>query len=181
MTRGYLQSPQTIPGRQSPVQTTQMFPASAASRLCLRMESERFNWLSVAPGAMTGTTCVDRLSQSQLQKFNVGTSPRSIGLVLSCYGFQRGNKPMTGSSRNTLLASGALLLSAGAAVAAPATVQTDLNVRSGPGTQFAVVGTVQGGETVDVAGCTGRWCQISFSGGTGYANQSYLAMAGGGG
>jgi uncharacterized protein YraI len=89
---------------------------------------------------------------------------------------------MTRTIRNTLLASGAaLLLSAGAAAAAPATVQSDLNVRSGPGTQYQVVGTAQSGETVDVAGCTGRWCQISFSGGTGYANQNYLAMAGGGG
>src|ERR1700716_3842671 len=88
---------------------------------------------------------------------------------------------MTRTIRNTLLASGALLLSAGAAAAAPATVQSDLNVRSGPGAQYQVVGTVQGGETVDVAGCTGRWCQISFSGGTGYANQNYLVMAGGGG
>ncbi len=89
---------------------------------------------------------------------------------------------MTRSIRNTLLASGAtLLLSAGAAAAAPATVQSDLNVRSGPGAQYQVVGTVQGGETVDVAGCTGSWCQISFRGGTGYANQNYLAMAGGGG
>jgi uncharacterized protein YraI len=89
---------------------------------------------------------------------------------------------MTRSIQNTLLASGAaLLLSAGAAAAAPATVQSDLNVRSGPGAQYQVVGTVQGGETVDVAGCTGSWCQISFRGGTGYANQNYLAMAGGGG
>ena len=88
---------------------------------------------------------------------------------------------MTRSIRNTLLASGALLLSAGAAAAAPATVQSDLNVRSGPGAQYQVVGTLQGGETVDVAGCTGSWCQISFRGGTGYANQNYLAMAGGDG
>jgi uncharacterized protein YraI len=89
---------------------------------------------------------------------------------------------MTRTIRNTLLASGAaVLLSAGAAAAAPATVQSDLNVRSGPGPQYQVVGTVQSGETVDVAGCTGSWCQISFSGGTGYANQNYLAMAGGGG
>ena len=56
---------------------------------------------------------------------------------------------MTRTIRNTLLASGALLLSAGAAAAAPATVQSDLNVRSGPGAQYQVVGTVQGGETVD--------------------------------
>src|SRR5882724_55425 len=89
---------------------------------------------------------------------------------------------MTRTIRNTLLAGGAtLLLSAGAVAAAPATVQSDLNVRSGPGAQYQVVGTVQSGETVDVAGCTGSWCQISFRGGTGYANQNYLAMAGGGG
>jgi uncharacterized protein YraI len=89
-------------------------------------------------------------------------------------------KPMT--IRNTLLASGAvLLLSAGAAAAAPATAQSNVNVRSGPGTQYPVVGALRGGETVDVADCTGSWCQISFSGGTGYASQNYLAMAGGGG
>jgi uncharacterized protein YraI len=87
------------------------------------------------------------------------------------------NEPMT--IRNTLLGGAALLLSAGAAVAAPAVVQTDLNVRSGPGTQYGIVGSVPSGETVDVGGCTGRWCQISFSGGTGYANRNYLAMAGG--
>ena len=83
--------------------------------------------------------------------------------------------------RNTLLASSAaLLLSVGAAAAAPATVQSNVNVRSGPGTQYPVVGNLQSGETVDVAGCTGSWCQVSFSGGTGYASQNYLAMAGGG-
>ena len=36
------------------------------------------------------------------------------------------------------------------------------------------------GETVDVGDCTGSWCRVSFSGGTGFANRSYLAMGGGG-
>jgi uncharacterized protein YraI len=111
-----------------------------------------------------------------------GTSAGKTGLIPQATRIsQKRNKPMTRTIRNTLLASSAaLLLSAGAAAAAPATVQTDLNVRSGPGTQYPVVGSVQSGESVDVAGCTGRWCQISFGGGTGYANQNYLAMAGGG-
>jgi uncharacterized protein YraI len=115
------------------------------------------------------------------------SQPRNIGVqngfeLSGDKSFTTRNKPMTRTIRNILLASGAaLLLSAGAAAAAPATVQSDLNVRSGPGARYPVVGTVQGGETVDVAGCTGSWCQISFSGGTGYANQNYLAMAGGGG
>ncbi|HKS60777.1 MAG TPA: SH3 domain-containing protein [Xanthobacteraceae bacterium] len=81
--------------------------------------------------------------------------------------------------RTKLLGAGAaLLLSTGAALAVPATAQTDLNVRSGPGTQYPVVGSIQGGETVDARGCTGGWCRVSFSGGTGWASRSYLAMGG---
>ena len=81
--------------------------------------------------------------------------------------------------RTKLLGAGAaLLLSTGAALAVPATAQTDLNVRSGPGTQYPVVGSIQGGETVDAGACTGGWCRVSFSGGTGWASRSYLAMGG---
>jgi Bacterial SH3 domain/Pentapeptide repeats (8 copies) len=88
------------------------------------------------------------------------------------------NKLMT--IRNTLLScAAALTLSAGAAAAAPAVVQSDLNIRSGPGAQYPVVGAVPSGETVDVGGCVRSWCQVSFRGGTGYANLNYLATAGG--
>lgn len=82
--------------------------------------------------------------------------------------------------RTKLLAAGAgLLLSTGAALAVPATAQNDLNVRSGPGTQYPVVGSIQAGETVDAGGCTGSWCRVSFRGGSGYASRNYLAMGGG--
>jgi hypothetical protein len=77
-------------------------------------------------------------------------------------------------------AASALVLSAGAANAVPATAETSLNVRSGPGTQYEVVGSIPAGATVDVRGCTGSWCRVSFSGGSGYASRSYLAMAEGG-
>src|SRR6185503_16513555 len=81
--------------------------------------------------------------------------------------------------RTKLLGVGAaLLLSTGAALAVPATAQTDLNVRSGPGTNYPVVGSLQGGETVDVGSCTGSWCRVSFGGGSGFASRSYLAMGG---
>ena len=72
----------------------------------------------------------------------------------------------------------ALLLSAGSALAVPATAETDLNVRSGPGTQFPVIGSIPDGQTVDVANCSGAWCQVSFGGGTGYASQNYLEIGG---
>ena len=47
-------------------------------------------------------------------------------------------------------AAAVLLLSVGAAAAAPAVSRADLNVRSGPGTEYGVVGVIQAGETVDV-------------------------------
>src|SRR5262245_14095900 len=91
------------------------------------------------------------------------------------------NKEQAMTLRNKLLgASAALLLSTGAALAVPATAQTDLNVRSGPGTNYPVVGSIQGGETVDAGSCSGSWCRVSFSGGSGWASRSYLAMGGGG-
>ena len=77
-----------------------------------------------------------------------------------------------------LSAAWALLLPAGAATAAPATAESAVNMRSGPGTQYEVVATIAGGATVDVAGCTGSWCQVSFNGASGFANRSYLAMGG---
>ena len=77
-----------------------------------------------------------------------------------------------------LSAASALLLSAGAAAAAPAVAESALNMRSGPGTQYEVVATIPGGAMVDVAGCTGSWCQVSFNGEPGFANRSYLAMGG---
>lgn len=80
--------------------------------------------------------------------------------------------------KTTLLAAAsALVLSAGAAAAAPATAESALNMRAGPGTQYEVVTTIPGGATVDVAGCTGSWCQVSYAGEAGFASRSYLAMA----
>jgi uncharacterized protein YraI len=80
--------------------------------------------------------------------------------------------------RNMAAATAALLASAGCALAAPAVVETDLNLRSGPGTQFSVIGVLPAGATVDVGNCTGAWCMVSFAGGSGFASSSYLAMAG---
>jgi len=84
--------------------------------------------------------------------------------------------------RSTLLGAGsALLLSVGSAAAMPAVAQTDLNLRSGPGPEFGVVATIPDGATVDVGGCTGSWCQVSFGGTAGFASSNYLAIGGGAG
>ena len=78
-------------------------------------------------------------------------------------------------------AASALVLSVSAASAAPATAETSLNVRSGPGTEYEVIGAIPAGATVDVRGCSGSWCQVNFRGERGFASRSYLAMGGGAG
>lgn len=77
------------------------------------------------------------------------------------------------------IAAGALLLSGG--LAAAATVTNDLNLRSGPGTSYGVVGTMPAGAEVNVLGCEGSWCRVSWGGTEGYASASYLSGGGGGG
>jgi hypothetical protein len=79
-------------------------------------------------------------------------------------------------ARSVFPAGAALLLSAGVAAAAPAVVRADLNLRSGPGTGYAVVETIPGGATVDVLGCGGSWCRVAYGGETGYARRSYLGL-----
>jgi len=82
------------------------------------------------------------------------------------------------SFKSTLLGAGAaLFVSTGAALALPATAETDLNVRSGPGTEFPVVAAIPAGQTVDVGNCAGSWCRVNFAGGAGFASRSYLSMA----
>ena len=67
----------------------------------------------------------------------------------------------------------ALLISGG--VAAAASTTTDLNMRSGPGPEYQVVGVIPSGAPVDVLGCSGSWCQVNYAGRAGFASASYLS------
>lgn len=60
-------------------------------------------------------------------------------------------------------------LSAQGAAAAPALVTANVNLRQGPGTTYQIITTIPGGSTVDVAGCSGEWCQVAWQGRSGYA------------
>jgi len=57
-----------------------------------------------------------------------------------------------------------------------AQTSTTLNVRQGPGTQYAVIGTIPGGQIVIVDGCaTGyAWCHIRYNALQGWASARYL-------
>jgi len=74
-----------------------------------------------------------------------------------------------------LLLSGSLLAASSAvAAAAPATVGTDLYLRSGPGTGYGVIETMPAGAEVDATDCAGGWCRVAFDGAEGYAGRAYL-------
>jgi uncharacterized protein YraI len=80
------------------------------------------------------------------------------------------------------LSLGALALASSVAFAGPALAQfaatatTDLNVRSGPGPQYEVVGTIGASESATVNGCIqgSKWCQVDHDGVTGWAYSEYL-------
>jgi uncharacterized protein YraI len=70
------------------------------------------------------------------------------------------------------------MIGATSAVAAPALVTTDLNLRAGPGTQYQSVGVLPNGAVVDVRGCTSgySWCRVNYQGYDGWASSRYLAQ-----
>lgn len=75
----------------------------------------------------------------------------------------------------------AIALSAAAPVyaqSAEAYAATDLNIRSGPGPRYEVLGIIPGGKAATVEGCLGEasWCQVSFEGTNGWAYSDYLAV-----
>ena len=81
----------------------------------------------------------------------------------------------------------ALLAMAGAfgaisgAFAAEAAATTALNVRTGPGTNYAVVGALSPNQVVQVGSCQGSWCQVSGANIRGWASSYYLRPISGGG
>ncbi len=65
---------------------------------------------------------------------------------------------------------------------APVVANSDVNVRSGPGTDFAVLDTLSRGEAADTLECrSSGWCRVQFAGPTGWVYSQYLTPTGGGG
>ncbi|UOA25747.1 DUF1236 domain-containing protein [Pseudosulfitobacter sp. DSM 107133] len=60
-----------------------------------------------------------------------------------------------------------------------AVAATDLNIRSGPGPQYDILGVIPGGESAVVDGCLtdAAWCKVVFDGKSGWSSSDYLAVA----
>ena len=72
-----------------------------------------------------------------------------------------------------------LALSTAGAAAAPALAVNNVNLRQGPGTTYTIIMTIPGGSNVDVSGCNGQWCQVTFQGQNGYAIATSFDQGGG--
>jgi uncharacterized protein YraI len=70
-----------------------------------------------------------------------------------------------------------VLIGAGSAMASSASASVDLNMRSGPGTQYRVIATIPRGGRVEVRGCSRGWCDVIWSGRRGYASERFLSRA----
>lgn len=76
------------------------------------------------------------------------------------------------------VAAAAVVVFLPAAQAAPGTVTGNVNVRSGPGTNFGVVDVARTGQQVDVQRCQGSWCYITKPGPDGWVSASFLNASG---
>lgn len=74
----------------------------------------------------------------------------------------------------------AVFVAAPAASASEAYATEDVNMRSGPGTEFPVVGVILGGRPVTVVGCLpdGGWCDAVHDGDRAWVSGRFLARAG---
>lgn len=76
------------------------------------------------------------------------------------------------------VATAAAFVSLPATQAAPGVVTSNVNVRSGPGTNYAVVTAVPGGTTVDVQRCDAGFCYIQGRRVEGWVSAQYLSAGG---
>lgn len=82
-----------------------------------------------------------------------------------------------------LAALATVVLAAPAAAATIATAVTPLNIRSGPGPQYPVIGAISTGANAVISGCIegSQWCQVTYAGRQGWAYSQYMTMSAAGG
>jgi|SRR5215831_7613032 len=74
------------------------------------------------------------------------------------------------------VAAAAAAMSAPASAATIAAATTPLNIRSGPGPQYSIVGAIPARGQATIIGCIegSLWCQVSFNGRQGWAYSQYM-------
>jgi uncharacterized protein YraI len=75
---------------------------------------------------------------------------------------------------SSLLMAAAMVLLSGSAFAAPAKANANANIRSGPGTSYGIVASLERGEYIIVRSCTANWCKVTRVGKNGYVARTLL-------
>lgn len=72
----------------------------------------------------------------------------------------------------------AAMFSTSASAAVMATATSPLNIRSGPGPQYSIIGGIRDHGQATVMGCIqgSYWCQVAYNGRQGWAYSKYLTM-----
>lgn len=76
--------------------------------------------------------------------------------------------------KSSIAATLMVLGASAAAEARPALVTADLNVRTGPGTQYSSIGVIPGGSTAEIGRCQSGWCEIAWGNLRGFSSRAYL-------
>jgi uncharacterized protein YraI len=76
-----------------------------------------------------------------------------------------------------LAGAAALLLTTGIAAAATVVADTPLNIRSGPGIQYPIVGVIRDGGSAWSRGCQFGWCHVDYHGVRGWSSGAYLTSS----
>jgi uncharacterized protein YraI len=84
-------------------------------------------------------------------------------------------KKLLNVATGVAVAAAAVVVFLPAAQAAPGTITTNVNVRSGPGTNYGIVDVARAGTAVDVQQCQGSWCYVSKPGPDGWVSSSYIS------
>ncbi len=73
---------------------------------------------------------------------------------------------------------GLTMLGLASAQAAPGFSTADVNIRSGPDTEFPSVGVIPEGDQIEIAGCLRdeSWCDVIWAGNRGWVFSEYLAF-----
>lgn len=77
-----------------------------------------------------------------------------------------------------LIVAAALTLFTGAALAAPGTAVSTVNLRAEANTTSNILGKIGAGSRVEVGDCTGGWCAATWQGKNGFIIQTSLDMSG---
>ena len=78
-------------------------------------------------------------------------------------------------ARLALCAGAFAILSAAYAEAKPGYAVTNVNMRSGPGTNNEIVTRIPGGSRIEVNTCTNGWCEVTWNGKSGFAIETAVS------